>query len=458
MMDKLGFTVHPLKSVFKPVQVIVFLGFVLNSLSMLVTVTPERIHSIIELCEDLLKTNYIILRDFARLIGKMVACEPGMQYAPLFYKDLEHARDNLLKSFKGNYDAKIALSESSKQIIHDWTKYSTAAFKPIIREDPSITLFSDSSQTGWGGVNVTTDTNTQGFWSEQERNEHINVLELTAAKFTIKSLAVTERNSHIRIYMDNTVAISYINKFGGKMHTLHCIAKDIWLWAKERNIWISAAHVPGVDNTVADALSRCTNDDMEWMLNKQYFQSLQEIVGNIDIDLFASRLNHQVPQYVSFTPDSQAAAVDAFTLNWDMSNRTYYLFPPFSMISRCVQKIVQDQVETAVLIAPLWPTQIWFSEALHLICAQSYILPLRRVLSLPQDSTKIHPVKKLKLGAFILSGRISKIEAYQTQLSTSSSSHGNNLLLSNMGHISESGCCFVSNHKMISFNHLPLRF
>ena len=41
----------------------------------------------------------------------------------------------------------------------------------------------------------------------------------------------------------------------------------------------------------------------------------QEIVcrfGQPDIDLFASRLNHKLEKYISFRPDPNAMAVDAF--------------------------------------------------------------------------------------------------------------------------------------------------
>ena len=40
--DKLGFAVHPQKSVFIPTQSLVFLGFVINSLTMTLTLTAQK--------------------------------------------------------------------------------------------------------------------------------------------------------------------------------------------------------------------------------------------------------------------------------------------------------------------------------------------------------------------------------------------------------------------------------
>ena len=60
-----------------------------------------------------------------------------------------------------------------------------------------------------------------------------------------------------------------------------------------------------------------------------------------EIDLFASRLNHQFPRYISYKPDPDAEAVNAFTMSW--SDVTFYAFPPFCIIPSVVQKNHQRQ-------------------------------------------------------------------------------------------------------------------
>ena len=53
--------------------------------------------------------------------------------------------------------------------------------------------------------------------------------------------------------MDNSTAVAYINKKGGT-HSVLCdaLAVKIWQWAIPRNIWLSAAFIPGESNVVAD--------------------------------------------------------------------------------------------------------------------------------------------------------------------------------------------------------------
>jgi hypothetical protein len=97
---------------------------------------------------------------------------------------------------------------------------------------------------------------------------------------------------------------------------LNDLTRQIWHWCIVKNIWISACHVAGVENKEADFLSRDNNSDMEWMLNTEVFQLVQNIFGNCDIDLFASKDNHQLSKYVSYLPDKYSEAVDAFSISW----------------------------------------------------------------------------------------------------------------------------------------------
>jgi len=78
----------------------------------------------------------------------------------------------------------------------------------------------------------------------------------------LELLAVNNRsNTHARFMSDNTTTVSYINSMGScKSIECNTITKDIWDWARERNIWLSAAHILGSSNVVADQLSQNLTD------------------------------------------------------------------------------------------------------------------------------------------------------------------------------------------------------
>ena len=97
LVDSVGLTVHPEKSVIIPAQCIEFVGFLLNSKEMTVKLASRKVHKLIELARDILEAKDISIRDFAKLIGILVAAEPGVKYAPLHYKSLELEKTMSLK-------------------------------------------------------------------------------------------------------------------------------------------------------------------------------------------------------------------------------------------------------------------------------------------------------------------------------------------------------------------------
>ena len=149
--------------------------------------------------------------------------------------------------------------------------------------------------------------------------------------------------------LDNSTAVAYINKKGG-MVSKYCndLAFDIWSWEVKKDIWLSASHVPGVENNIADLKSRYFYDNKEWSLNPYIIEKVCEKFGKPEIDLFATRLNAKCELYVSFKPNPNAFAVDAFTQNWN--DIKGYAFPPFSLIGRILAKIKREEASITVIV------------------------------------------------------------------------------------------------------------
>ena len=117
---------------------------------------------------------------------------------------------------------------------------------------------------------------------------------------------------------DYISAMAHINNMGGiKSRSCDLIAKEIWSWCIQKNIWISAEYLPGSENVLADRESRIFNDSTKWMLNKSVFLELTKSFVIPDIDLFASRLNKLVDKFVSWKPDPHAVFIDAFSRSWE---------------------------------------------------------------------------------------------------------------------------------------------
>ena len=194
---------------------------------------------------------------------------------------------------------------------------------------------------GWLGA-VTKDNKTGGRWTPVESELNINVLELKAGQFGLKSLRKSKSDVRICLRIDNVTALTYINNIcGTKSHICNLIANEIGTWSIDRNIWLSAEHLPGSKNVLTDEQSRVFDDTTEFMINKCVFLELVKIFRSPAIDLFTSRLNKQVTTFVSWKPDPDALFIDAFSRPWHELN--IYVFPPFSVIGRCIKKIKQER-------------------------------------------------------------------------------------------------------------------
>lgn len=167
------------------------------------------------------------------------------------------------------------------------------------------------------------------------------------------------------------MAVAYLNNKGGTHSVpLMSLALEIWTWCLKRNILISAQHVPGKENTIADSESRIFLDSTDWQLDPTVISSF---LTNCNTDLFASRLTAQLPQYVSWRPDPGAFHIDVLTLHWK-SLMDYASPPPFNLIPVVLNKVIQDNADL-VLVAPIWQARPWWPILLSLLVSNPVLLP-----------------------------------------------------------------------------------
>ena len=155
---------------------------------------------------------------------------------------------------------------------------------------------------------------TEGPWTAEEQKHHINILELKAAKLAILTfIRMHPEVKSIHLQTDDIVGLSYIVKMGGTHNkVLSDISKEIWDFLLLKEITITIEYLPGVLNQEADFQSRSMKDSSEWKLKLQIFRALCNLRGTPDIDLFASRVSHQLLCYISWKLDPFSKGRDAF--------------------------------------------------------------------------------------------------------------------------------------------------
>ena len=153
----------------------------------------------------------------------------------------------------------------------------------------------------------------------------------------------------------------------------------IMTWCHHYKITLKARHIPGCLNLMADLLSRSNQfQSTEWSLHPQVFKQICLKWFTPYVDLFATRLNHKVPLYMSPVPDQNAWDIDALSnINW--LGLTAYAYPPTALLHRVIIKIRQSSC-LIIVIAPGWPGMPWFWDLVQLSTKVPLQLPVLRTL------------------------------------------------------------------------------
>jgi hypothetical protein len=189
----------------------------------------------------------------------------------------------LIKAKKSNPPkTRINLDAQSIQELTFWRgMMETALFNRTLWECPmsflqqrsitdfQLTMFSDASYTIGGGYVIPGIAFSHWKWSEEERRvfeesgQHINVLELMVVVVAIWSNVGLFMNKSVKVFVDNTSAVSWINALKSNTPMAKPWIRLFVLLCLIFNIHVRATHLPGVDNDVADGLSRDVQEVMD---------------------------------------------------------------------------------------------------------------------------------------------------------------------------------------------------
>ena len=98
----------------------------------------------------------------------------------------------------------------------------------------------------------------------------------------------------------------------------------------------------------ADWTSRNLQDSRKWRFCPTVLKQICSHLGKPLLDLFASRLCHQLPQYIVW------------------GYQFLYAFSSFWMIGRVLRKVKKDQINM-IIVTPAWQSQSWHPVLLKMI-------------------------------------------------------------------------------------------
>ena len=331
LFHRLGLLIWWEKSDLTPRQVFTFLGVQFDLSQGTVAPPPEKAQKLIALVQQVLASHLISVRRLLQLIGLLNHVADYIPLGRLHLRPVQFYLNAWVKDLREEIESLIPVRPSLRLALLPWVDSRWLHSQvPLRNHPPTLTLATDASLVGWGAH--CDDQLLSGRWSKTERRLHISVLELRAVRLALQALGPTIYGQSIRVMMDSVVAAAYIRRQGGtRSLSLYQEARDLLLWCSSHSILVSPHYLPGHLNVLADLQSRPDQVlSSEWTLHPAVFRRLQSHFPGMEIDLFATRLNHQLPRFVSPFPDPLAEDSDALSLEWAGLNA--YAFPPFTVI------------------------------------------------------------------------------------------------------------------------------
>ena len=204
----LGFVLNMKKCQTTPSQTMEFLGFLVDSRSMTLSLPETKVLKIRKECRHMRNQSHMTGRQLAHLIGLLTSCLQAILQAPLHYRALQRLRNQALVQGGTSYDKKTRMS---KEDLLWWIQQlSSQMARPIRNPLPDMVLETDVSTKGWGANYPKEGTSTGGPWSAKEATHHINWLELKGAFLALQCFLYKEPQQHSHPTEDGQPGGSYI--------------------------------------------------------------------------------------------------------------------------------------------------------------------------------------------------------------------------------------------------------
>lgn len=271
MCSDLGLPMSPEKT-FGPQTTMSFVGFEIDTVEEEVRLPVEKLTKCTNEISQLLACPKATLRQLQAILGLLnFACEVIIPGRPFLRRLIDltigvkapHFRIRLTKEVKEDLRLWLAFLEghNGKCLFQD------------LRQVPchEVNLYTDASGSiGYGAIFGSAWF--CGKWSEWWTKQNITLLELYPIVMAVETWGRDLENKQLILHTDNSALVSVLSKQTSKEPIVMVLVRRLVLKCLELNLTLTAKHVRGKDNSVADALSR---------LQVQRFRSLCPVAASL---------------------------------------------------------------------------------------------------------------------------------------------------------------------------------
>ncbi|XP_053391932.1 uncharacterized protein LOC128554660 [Mercenaria mercenaria] len=334
------------KSIWVPVQILEYLGVVLDSILGNIYIPERRLvkakDTINSLLDALKLHRRVPVRKLASIVGQLISMSIVLGHVTQIMT--RYLSADILTA--RHWDSYICVSLESVEQLMFWKANIGIINNRKLFElhRCSKIVYSDASRTGYAGYEVSTVTGvSHGIWDFEESNKSSTWRELEAVYRVLQSLAHILAHRRVKWFSDNQ-AITAIVKKGSMKKDLQDISYKIFQFCMRNSISLELEWIPRSENDKADYLSKIVDFD-DWGISFEVFNILQERFGQFEVDWFASEYNAKVSKFYSRFWNPSSAGIDAFTEYW---GNCFGLFvPSISVIYRVFSKMRADRANSS---------------------------------------------------------------------------------------------------------------
>ena len=258
LLVRLGFEINWRKVTY-PTQILTFLGVEINAVERTLSLPADKLDDLRTLLRETCGRKSVSKRELLSLLGKLNWAARVVRGGRTFMRRLIDLSKTLRRP---NHRAK--LSHAARADIEWWETF--------MKSFNGVSYFLVSEPISAGQINTDTcDDGGAGFfngdwfyinWTLDDpslRECHINEKELFSILHAVRRWGPTWANKRVHVFADSDSAVCAINKGTSPSPAFMPHIRELFWHSAANNFVLTAHHVKGSDNTLADALSRLTD-------------------------------------------------------------------------------------------------------------------------------------------------------------------------------------------------------
>ena len=250
LLRRLGFQIN-YKKLEGPTQKITFLGIVLNSITMTLSIPGEKLEDVASTMKSFMSCRKVTKRDIQSLVGKLNWITQCV-YGGRFHMRRLIDKSNTLK--KPWHRTHVTL-EMKKDILW-WLSFMQTfnGTMPMIDCRPATPCSIDSCKLAGGAFYQGDFVHTM--WKPEIQSLPINYLEVLALEPAVTRWAPLWTNKKVFIHSDNQAACSIINRGSCRNPVVMDSLRRVFWLSAVFNFRLKAVYYRGASNFLADCVSR----------------------------------------------------------------------------------------------------------------------------------------------------------------------------------------------------------